>query len=479
MAGLWGAAATTAISGIGSLLGGGGLSKSQKRANQANAVLTNQAMPREFSFSLPGGAKAGYQLGEQAPVQRDARGNAVPGITDPGGRALVVGPGGRLLYEGSGKRYKGGQVIDQNGQSIPLGRKGRFAGEFSLNGPQTSEFSADAGDLTGLRTGFRQAAETGLAQGTAPLDLSGVQSEADLANAFQAAGIPQADVGALLENAAAARGAATDFLGKSGQDVLAGLFGGFEGAAQGALAELGQGTAGLEQQQLDLLREKAAPQSERQFNALQSKLFSQGRLGTTGGARAFQAFAEAENAADLDRQLSARDLGLRTAEQQRSIASTTGALANQVAGTGNALSINNLQAALSAFGQAAGLQTDAFNQKIQTGDRLRDLGADRYARATDILGLISGERNRAFDVAQTGLSNVQGIDQSLLDLFKTAAVGEQGRQAGVGSAAAIFSPTVKGASGSPAAAGVNSFLDAGGGAAVGQGLQNLFKRFTS
>jgi hypothetical protein len=57
------------------------------------------------------------------------------------------------------------------------------------------------------------------------------------------------------------------------------------------------------QQRLGLLRDQAAPFEDRAFNSLQNKMFSQGRMGSTGGGRDMEAFARGLGQADTARQL--------------------------------------------------------------------------------------------------------------------------------------------------------------------------------
>lgn len=88
---------------------------------------------------------------------------------------------------------------------------------------------------------------------------------------------------------------------------------------------------------LDLLRNLAAPESNRQALALRERLFGAGRLGSSGGAAEQRAFLDSENQADLQRQLTATDWANQRAQ-------------------------NRFQAALGAVGLGSNLQANAFNQ---------------------------------------------------------------------------------------------------------------------
>lgn len=70
---------------------------------------------------------------------------------------------------------------------------------------------------------------------------------------------------------------------------------------------------------LSLLRQQAAPQEEQAFNSLQNRLFSQGRLGSTGGSRDIEAFARGLGSVDLQRQVEAQNLGLGAQQQSAGI----------------------------------------------------------------------------------------------------------------------------------------------------------------
>ena len=131
-----------------------------------------------------------------------------------------------------------------------------------------------------------------------------------------------------------------DFLGAS-QMIPHGAFGGFQNQmagiggmyGRGARAALGQafgrgqnqrlsnamfsGGMGMMQDnfrdvadnQLDVLRQQAAPQEARQSNAMLQQLFSKGQLAGTGGAEALRSFGEGLGQADFSRQMGANQLG--------------------------------------------------------------------------------------------------------------------------------------------------------------------------
>lgn len=83
---------------------------------------------------------------------------------------------------------------------------------------------------------------------------------------------------------------------------------------------------------LALLRSQAAPESNRNAIALREKLFGQGRNGSTGGANEQRAFLEAENNADLNRQITAADWANARAQQRFSNAVSATGVGGQIQG---------------------------------------------------------------------------------------------------------------------------------------------------
>ena len=121
-------------------------------------------------------------------------------------------------------------------------------------------------------------------------------------------------------------------------------------AYYGAPRELVQAAQGLSMgaQQADassrynLLTRLAQPEYQRTFNTLNNALFSRGQLGSTGGAEQFRAFHEAQNDADLKRQLASQDW----ASQQAMNRFTT---AQNAIGTGATLQNQNYNIGSGAF----------------------------------------------------------------------------------------------------------------------------------
>lgn len=221
-------------------------------------------------------------------------------------------------------------------------------------------------------------------------------------------------------------------------------------------------------QYTDLLRQQAMPEEQRAVNSTMSNLFGTGRLGTTGGANVMGRLAEAQNQADLARQIAGQQFGLQqqlqaqagldaalNAEQGRQLgafgANQTGmlnqfGLAQSLASTGANLygsAYNN-----AALGMGIGQQADTFGFNRLMGlnqaefDRALTLNDMNYSRTQDRF-------NRAFQLFgaenalnQQDLANFQGLlggqhanNQQLLDLARIgASVGQAQTAAGAQSA---------------------------------------------
>lgn len=117
----------------------------------------------------------------------------------------------------------------------------------------------------------------------------------------------------------------------------------------------GQGLTGEIQGQLDLLRQAAAPQENRDRLALDDQLFSRGMLGTTGGAERFRALMESQGQNDLQRQLAAVGLGQTNALNR--LQGAMGATQQGMAGQQQAFNIGQ-----GAFGGMQGLFQNLINQ---------------------------------------------------------------------------------------------------------------------
>lgn len=207
---------------------------------------------------------------------------------------------------------------------------------------------------------------------------------------------------------------------------LANLSGMGSGAAAQAYGQLG---AVDPNSILALLRQQAQPYESEALNALQNKLFAQGRLNTSGGALGFREFAKGLGQADLGRQLQA-----------------------------NTLSDQLANSAFARFGQTLGLASDLNQAQFQRGVDVNNLG---YGRAQEGLSTAQGMatfgnqfQGQQLDLVNAALGGQAAINTQGMQNFQNAlnasiarsnaAVGASGAMA---NAAAIPNPWVQLASG--------------------------------
>lgn len=102
----------------------------------------------------------------------------------------------------------------------------------------------------------------------------------------------------------------------------------------------------------DLLKQLAAPEENRMFQRLENNLFARGQMGTTGGGEQYRGFYEAQNQADLARQMTAQDWAQQRALSRFDVARNAvgqgmnSQVQNFNIGTGSAGGIQNLFAML-------------------------------------------------------------------------------------------------------------------------------------
>lgn len=128
---------------------------------------------------------------------------------------------------------------------------------------------------------------------------------------------------------------------------------------------------------LDLLRQLAAPEEARATQNLQQQLFSQGRLGGTGGAVQQEALARAQGQADLERTLASQDWARNNALQRFNAA--TG-----VIGSGQAQRQIDVNTALN-LGQL-GVQAG----RPPAADLLAAMAGSKDAQLRSIFGTLGG-----------------------------------------------------------------------------------------
>jgi hypothetical protein len=236
------------------------------------------------------------------------------------------------------------------------------------------------------------------------------------------------------------------------------LLNGADPAAMGAGANeqmaMGRGLLGnrygdVAANQLNLMRQQAAPGEEQAYNSLQQRMFSQGRMGSTGGGRDMQAFAKGLGEADISRQLGAQQFaqGLYSQDQ-----ATGSSMFNS--GVGNLLQSLGLsgQQQLGALSGLGNFGMDFNNTGYSRAN-------DRVARAESMFGFgeaLRGSGTRQSSEALNLLSGLAGQQNNLADIGLRAG----GAAASAGANQGQF---MMGAAGSP----VGSFFQGFGGALLG------------
>lgn len=158
--------------------------------------------------------------------------------------------------------------------------------------------------------------------------------------------------------------------------------------------QLGQGFMGatpknydaVAAERLGLLREGAAPFEERAFDSLQNRMFSQGRMGSTGGGRDLEAFGRGLAQADNSRQIDAMNFAEQLYGRDQQYAAQQQSLgANLFAG-----GVDNWMSGLNNAGNLGRLGMETAGTQYDLGLNWNNLGYsranDRMARAAQMFG---------------------------------------------------------------------------------------------
>ena len=222
----------------------------------------------------------------------------------------------------------------------------------------------------------------------------------------QAAG---AGLGLLAEGAAGARGLAGEIAGAGGE-----LLRGAQAPSFNQLAA----------ERLAALRGQARTGEERATQSAIERLFSQGRLGTTGGQRALGELARAQEEADISRAVAAQDF----AQQQQNIAAQQALQQQQLGagllGTGLAgqqflaqqgQGLLGMGAQVGQFGRTLGADIGQFGVGLGEQARQADIGNILAATGQDVsqlqFGATLGEQQRAQNLQSLLAAQAQDIGQ--------------------------------------------------------------------
>jgi hypothetical protein len=139
------------------------------------------------------------------------------------------------------------------------------------------------------------------------------------------------------------------------------------------------------QQRLGLLRDQAAPFEQRATDSLMQRLFSQGRMGSTGGGRDIEAFARGLGQADTSRQLDAQGF------------------AEQLYGRDQSLGANLFSAGVGNF-----MQGDQFGGQLGLQRNIQQMNQNQASAGFGLdanrLGLFGQQLGLTADTTRAGLS---------------------------------------------------------------------------
>lgn len=176
------------------------------------------------------------------------------------------------------------------------------------------------------------------------------------------------------------------------------------------------GVQGMVNDRLNLLRQQAAPFEERAFDSLQQRLFSQGRLGSTGGSLDTEAFARGLGQADLSRQLEAQNLGMAAQDQLFGQAASRAGLFGNLAGQSlNAASLgaNNNMNLASLFsglaGQSLGIEQALAGNRFNQANILGGLAGTSLGAESAFNNLGQSQAALLGQLGQGALSQAQGF----------------------------------------------------------------------
>lgn len=300
------------------------------------------------------------------------------------------------------------QNAARNGQQLygfGAGGSGGIGGSYTPNqGGLGGNVNLNYGNLTGVNSGLQGLAGSlvGQAQGIngLPSNVSGANQymQSQLGNLYNYQG---GNANAFSQAAGALPGASTNANN-------------FYGAANSQLTAAGQDPSTYANGVYNNLTAQAQPWEQAQTAALQDSEFGKGQSGTSGGALQTQAFAQGLGTADLQRQITAQQMG----QQQQAQAVTN---ASSLSGAGNALltnafsnfnttGANGANTANSAFGQA---NTNVNTQSNLAGlpAQLQQLLLGNSGAALNQQGGIQTQANSLFN---TGLSANQANGNLLI-----------------------------------------------------------------
>ncbi len=334
--------------------------------------------------ALAGSAMASSATGSAADQMAGAQAFNPVGFSNPFGR-LSFGQAGQGGFEQSDSQ-------DMIRQMLESGVMGNLMGGQFFNNPGFhGAFGQAAGGLQG---------DFGNAQGLQGLMMPGT--------AF-------GGLGGMFGNAQGLNNMFAQNLSGGLRDLSGGMQQGLFGAGANFFNQAGN-QQGLIDLSLSAQRAQAQPFEDRLLNRVQNQLFSQGRLGSTGGAQQFGETIGAIQGADTQRILNAQTLGLQGQQQ-------FGQLGASAFGAGNQLFGNNINAfgqQMQGFNQTGQLgslfEGQGFGQLLQSLQQNQSSGQQRLQNSLGMFGLGGDLFNQSFNQGMAGqgaLGNMQALMQQL------------------------------------------------------------------
>lgn len=202
------------------------------------------------------------------------------------------------------------------------------------------------------------------------------------------------------------------FLGSLAQQAAnpysSGMGGQFNETASGFLGSLGSfDPAQLAGQYTDLLRQGAQPTEQRAANSALNSLFATGRLGTTGGSQMYEGLANAQQQADIQRQIAGLQFGGQEQNRIAGLAGNFGQMGEQMNQSAFGMNQQGMLNAGNLFNTNFGNQMNAqgFNNNV-----VNQRAQSRFANAMQLFG---GSQDLNAQQANVGLqNNAQALQQS-------------------------------------------------------------------
>jgi hypothetical protein len=416
----WVAAGTAAVSIGSSIMGSNAAKDEAKKERRAIAERNRQAQNAFSSVNVNGPGGAGVNFGGQQINSLVAGGvnfNDLANLGQQPGAGGVSGAPGGGATGGQATSGVGGQLAFNPNSTQGLDNTGTVSSTVNADRTDIGAINLGLGDLDPARAGLAQGAINNIGQaglaGNLAQDPALQQLFAQFNASGQDAGTSQAagTLDTLLQGTGGAFGGASqDLANQQANPFQQGLQNQLFGGAQDAFSALPGTQDQARQQQLDLLRQEAAPFEERAFAGLQDNQFATGRLGTTGGGIQTEAFARGLGQADLSRQITAGNEGRAAQGAQLG-------LANNFLGAGSGLR-----------GMQDQLLTGAQNRFQGLSSQAAQLSGQRQGISQQQFGNLGSLLQNAF-APQTLQQQVQGgfLNNAGTALGQVSALGGDAR----------------------------------------------------